>query len=180
MKPRKLLDNIGLVLQDPASYLFLPTVLDELIMGRPEKTPDDVRRVMAAVGLQNVSLLSNPRALSGGQVRRLALADQLMRDPTPALFALDEPLAGVDWTGRRQLADLLGSLKRKFAIVIISHEPGELLKYADRVIEVGRGGAYEIDRKIVKKAVRVRAERKKAAMEKARREAFEHMKRNGA
>ncbi|CAN8061409.1 unnamed protein product [Agarophyton chilense] len=179
IKAKRLLDNIGLILQNPANYLFLPTVLDELIMGRPEKTPDDVREVLAAVGLQNVSLMSCPRSLSGGQVRRLALADQLMREPKPSLFALDEPLAGVDWTGRREISDLLGSLKRKFAIVIISHEPGDLLKYADRVVEIGRGGAHEIDPHIVAKAIRVRAKRKKEAKARARKEAMEYLQRRG-
>lgn len=174
MKPKHMLNHIGLVLQDPVNYFFMPTVLDELIVGRPDKTPNDVRDVLEAVGLQNISLLRDPRSLSGGQVRRLAIADQLMRDPRPTLFALDEPLAGVDWTGRREIAELLGTLKKQFAIVIVSHEPGELLEYADRVVEVGRGGTREVHPRIVAKAISIRAERKRAVRAKALQEALEY------
>lgn len=174
MKSKHMLDHIGLVLQDPVNYFFMPTVLDELIVGRPDKTPNDVRDVMKAVGLQNISLLRDPRSLSGGQVRRLAIADQLMRDPRPTLFALDEPLAGVDWTGRREIAELLGTLKRQFAIVIVSHEPGELLEYADRVVEVGRGGTHEIHPRVIAKAISIRAQRKREVRARARQEASDY------
>lgn len=179
MKPSNLMDNIGVVMQNPGDYFFTPTVLDELVLGR-EKSPDDVRRVLAAVGLNNVSLLANPTTLSGGQVRRLAIASQLMRDPLPTLFVLDEPLAGVDWTARRDIVELLGSLKSQFAIVVISHEPDDLLDFADRVVEVGRGGIHEIDPKIVKKAQEVRRERRAESREKAIREALLYKERMNA
>lgn len=165
IKQRKLIDNIGVVMQSPGDYFFLPTVLEELVMARSSRTPDDVRRVMHAVGLSNLSLLANPRNLSGGQTRRLALASQMMREPLPELFMLDEPLVGVDWTGREELIALLGTLKTQFAMVIVSHEPAELLPHADRVVQMARGRAHEVPREVIDKALRVRAERKEAEME---------------
>lgn len=168
-----LINKVGLVLQNPGDYLILPTVLEELIHGRPSKGPDDVRRIMAAMGMSNVSLLASPRSLSGGQVRRLAIASQLMRDPLPELFLLDEPLAGVDWAARRDLTTLLGSLKSQFAVVIVSHEPGELLQYADRVVEVRSGSIHDVDTSIVKRAIVVYRERRAAVRAKAFQDAAE-------
>lgn len=161
-KQKHLVSNIGVVMQSPGDYFFLPTVLEELVMGRSSRTPDDVRRVMHAVGLSNLSLMANPRALSGGQTRRLALASQMMREPLPALFMLDEPLVGVDWTGREELVALLGRLKKEFAMVIVSHEPAELLPHADRVVQVARGRMHEVPREVIDHALRLTAERRKA------------------
>ncbi len=154
-KRKHLIQKIGVVMQSPGDYFFLPTVLEELVMNRPSRTPDDVRHIMHATGLSNVSLLANPRSLSGGQTRRLALASQMMREPLPELFVLDEPLVGVDWTGRDELIELLGSLKSKFAMVIISHEPAELLPFADRVVQVARGRMHEVKREVIDKALRI-------------------------
>lgn len=174
--PGRMLDHIGAVMQSPGQYFLCPTVLEELTLGREGKTPDDVRRVLAAVGLLDVSLMAPPTSLSGGQIRRLALAAQLMREPLPTLFVLDEPLAGVDWTARRDIVKLLGSLKSQFAIVIVSHEPGELLPYADRVVEVSRGGMHDIHQDIIRRAVRVRADRSARKKAKAMEDAARYMK----
>lgn len=157
VKPRSMLKRIGIVMQNPSDYFISETILDEMIIGCEYATPDQVRQNLYATGLTNISLLAHPKSLSGGQTRRLALAIQLMRQPLPPLFVLDEPLAGVDWAGRRDLIKFLGSLKDQFAIIIVSHEPGELLKYADRVVEVSRLGMHDIDPKIIRKAIKVRA-----------------------
>lgn len=170
-KPSRMLKKIGIVMQNPSAYFITQTVLDELVLGRKTKTPDDVRQVLHATGLTNISLLSNPKSLSGGQIRRLALASQLMRSPLPSLFVMDEPLAGVDWTNRRELIQLFGSLKSQFAIIIVSHEPGELLHYADRVVEVSRGGMHDIDPRIIKKAILVRSRKRAEKKEKALKDA---------
>lgn len=163
-KRGKLVKNIGVVMQSPGDYLIMPTILQELVQSRPTRTPDDVRRVMHWVGLPNVSLLSDPSKLSGGQTRRLALASQLMREPVPELFVLDEPLVGVDWAGREELVEVLGQLKSQFSVVVVSHEPAELLHYADRVLQVARGRMREVDRSIIDNAIRIQKERQSAAL----------------
>eukprot|EP00171_Calliarthron_tuberculosum_P017447 IDg17447t1 len=159
-----LVKNVGVVMQSPGDYFLLPTILQELVQFRPSRTPDDVRRVMKWVGLPNVSLLTNPRKLSGGQTRRLALASQLMREPVPELFVLDEPLVGVDWAGREELVDVLGQLKSQFAVVVVSHEPAELLHFADRVLQVARGRMHEVERSIIDNAIRIQQDRRSAAV----------------
>lgn len=127
---------------------------------------------MFELGLSDVSLRAHPQSLSGGQTRRLAVACQLMKEPLPTLFILDEPLAGVDWTARRDIIRFLGSLKSNFAVLLVSHEPSELIQYADRVVEVGRGDILTIDPNIVQRAIitreRLRAERRVRVLEEAR------------
>lgn len=172
VKPRQVLSRCGVVLQNPAQYFLTMRVIDELTLGHEDRQPDEVRRVLTRLGLDDISLVANPKSLSGGQVRRLAVADQLLKNPPPQLLILDEPLSGVDWTARGDLVQFLGSLKREFAVLLVSHEPGELLQYADRVVEVSHQKINTIDPNIISRAVttraRLRAERRARAIEEAR------------
>jgi energy-coupling factor transport system ATP-binding protein len=81
--------------------------------------------VLTRVGLQGLSLQQPPERLSGGQQRRLALAVQLLRDP-PVLL-LDEPTAGLDWSVREEVLQLLHQLARDRVLLVVTHEP-ELFK----------------------------------------------------
>lgn len=172
IKPHKMIRLAGIVLQDPGQYFLMRTVLQELIITRPYRTPAEVRQLLTKLGLRNLSLRAHPKSLSGGQMRRLAVACQLLKDPVPSLFVLDEPLAGVDWTARRELVAFLNSLKKEFAVLLISHEPGDLLASADRVVEVRQSGIREIDREVVQRAIvtraKLKAEKRKQAIEDAR------------
>jgi ABC-type cobalt transport system, ATPase component len=85
-----------------------------------------------------VPLHQPPHQLSGGQQRRLALAVQLIRQPYVLL--LDEPLAGLDWSMRQQVTQLLQELKSAWSLLVVSHDTRELSGIADRVwcLESGR------------------------------------------
>ncbi|OSX71692.1 hypothetical protein BU14_0510s0009 [Porphyra umbilicalis] len=132
---------VGLVPQRTSDAFLGRSVLEELTLFRDDvTTPDDVRRTLDAVGLGAVSLLAPPPSLSGGQQRRLALASQLLRQPRVRLLLLDEPLAGVDGGARRGIAALLGRVKAALPVAVVTHQPGELLGVADRVLVVGGGG----------------------------------------
>lgn len=155
--------HIAVAFQRPADFFVGRSLLEELTLGYFEATPDDVRAVMHSVGLGSVSLVQRPETLSGGQQKRLAIAGQLMRtrvgEVKPEIFLLDEPMAGVDVTGRRELAELVSELKKEFCVIIISHEPNELLPYCDRVLQLAGGQFHEVDREVLKRARKVMKKR---------------------
>ena len=111
----------GLVFQFPERHFLGLTVAQELRLGQRRLGGEAVERVLAQVGLASVSLQQAPERLSGGQQRRLALAVQLLRDPKVLL--LDEPTAGLDWTVRDEVLQLLASLGRERALLVVTHEP---------------------------------------------------------
>ena len=73
------------------------------------------------MGLINLDLKKPPESLSGRHQRRLAIAVQLLR--SPKVLLLDEPTAGLDWSVRNGIIELLAKLKDKQTILIVTHEP---------------------------------------------------------
>ncbi|MEY2857217.1 MAG: hypothetical protein RLZZ74_1529 [Cyanobacteriota bacterium] len=127
----------GLVFQFPERHFCGATVLEELRLGHPELDLKRVRDALSEVGLEQISLQISPHALSGGQQRRLALAVQLIRQPN--ILLLDEPTAGLDWSMRIQLAKLLAKLKQHWTLLVVTHDPGELIEIADRCWTINHG-----------------------------------------
>ncbi len=97
----------------------------ELRLGHKRLTTEEQISALTKVGLINIDLKKPPESLSGGQQRRLAIAVQLLRNPKVLL--LDEPTAGLDWSVRNGIIELLSKLKDKQTILIVTHEP-ELFK----------------------------------------------------
>ena len=137
LTPEHLQQLAGLVFQFPERHFCGGTILEELRLGHPELGPERVKQALQEVGLEQLSLSTPPQALSGGQQRRLALAVQLIRQPH--LLLLDEPTAGLDWSMRRQLVSLLEKLKRDWALLIVTHDAGELMAIADRAWTLSHG-----------------------------------------
>ncbi len=133
----------GIVFQFPERHFCGGTVLEELRLGHPELDLAKVKAALAEVGLENISLKSSPNDLSGGQQRRLALAVQLIRQPN--ILMLDEPTAGLDWSMRKQLAKLLAKLKQHWTLLVVTHDPGELIEIADRCWTIDHGNLQSIE-----------------------------------
>ena len=110
---RRIRARVGLVFQDPDDQLFSPTVFEDvafgpLHMGMPEgEIHERVERALAAVGMAGFERRV-PHRLSLGQRKRVALATVLSMDPGVLVF--DEPSAGLDPRGRRELIALLQGL----------------------------------------------------------------------
>jgi energy-coupling factor transporter ATP-binding protein EcfA2 len=90
----------------------------ELKLGQRRLTAEKAEAVLEQVGLGHLSLQQAPERLSGGQQRRLALAVQLVRDARVLL--LDEPTAGLDWTVREEVLQLLADLARERALLVVT------------------------------------------------------------
>ena len=111
----------GLVFQFPERYFLGLSIAQELRLGHKKLTTEEQVSTLNKVGLNNLDLKKPPESLSGGQQRRLAIAVQLLRNPKVLL--LDEPTAGLDWSVRNGVLELLSKLKEKQTILIVTHEP---------------------------------------------------------
>ncbi|MCO5567484.1 hypothetical protein L7F22_021177 [Adiantum nelumboides] len=128
-------------------YFLADTVIEELTFGLPNRSQNpfvqqqlylQLHQVALAVGLVGISWDANPRSLSDGYKRRLALAAQLVR--RPRLLLLDEPLAGLDWKARMDVAKLLANLKQELTLIVVSHDLKELKPYVDKAWRMDPGG----------------------------------------
>lgn len=142
LTPEHLQQLAGLVFQFPERHFCGSTILEELRLGHPELGSERVKQALQEVGLEHLSLHAAPQALSGGQQRRLALAVQLIRQPHVLL--LDEPTAGLDWSMRRQVVNLLAKLKQHWTLLIVTHDAGDLLAIADRCWTIKHGELHPV------------------------------------
>lgn len=132
--------RVGLLFQDPDDQLFCPSVADDVAFGpRQRRRPEsEVRRLvadsLAAVGLAGVEA-KHPHLLSLGQKKRAALAAVLACEPE--VLVLDEPSAGLDPRGRRELIALLRGLGR--TLVVASHDFALVGELCTRVVVLHRG-----------------------------------------
>jgi len=137
LEPESLRQLAGLVFQFPERHFCGQTILEELRLGHPEIERDQILQALQSVELDHLSLETSPHSLSGGQQRRLALAVQLIRKPY--LLLLDEPTAGLDWSMRQQVANLLQQLKQNWSLLVVSHDADELKFLADRCWQIDHG-----------------------------------------
>ncbi|MDR1965279.1 MAG: ATP-binding cassette domain-containing protein [Synergistaceae bacterium] len=143
---RGLRRKVGLVFQYPESQFFAETVRDEIEFApsnwgvKGDDLKSCVDEAVSASGLDPALLAANPFALSGGQRRRAAIASVLaMR---PEYLVLDEPTAGLDAAGIRDLTGMLSDLReRGMAVVQVTHDLGVALERSDRVLALERGRA---------------------------------------
>jgi len=111
----------GLVFQFPERFFLGATIGKELKFGYKSIKEIKIRNVLNKVGLSKINLTNPPEKLSGGQQRRLAVAVQLLRNPK--IILLDEPTAGLDWSMKNDVKDLILKLSSENSIVVVTHEP---------------------------------------------------------
>jgi ABC-2 type transport system ATP-binding protein len=98
---------------------------------------DEVRRVLGLVDLADRGS-TRIRTLSGGQRRRVALAQALLGDP--ALLILDEPTTGLDPEQRAALRSVLSGIGRRATVLLATHQTEDVAALCDRVIVIADGG----------------------------------------
>jgi energy-coupling factor transporter ATP-binding protein EcfA2 len=132
--------EVGLVFQDPDDQLFSPTVRDDvafgpLHMGLPEdEIHVRVERALASVGMAGFERRL-PHHLSLGQRKRVAMATVLSMDPSVLVF--DEPSAGLDPRGRRELIGLLRGMPQ--TILVATHDMRLVADVLDRTVVLDGG-----------------------------------------
>ena len=137
---------VGLVFQYPEYQLFEETVARDVAFGpknlglSEEEARARALEALTLVGLDPARFAENsPFDLSGGEKRRAALAGILaMR---PKYLALDEPMAGLDPRGRRQVLALLQQLRQETGctIIMVSHSMDDVARYAERIAVLDHG-----------------------------------------
>ena len=141
----KLRAKVGLVFQYPEYQLFEETVAKDIAFGpknlglSEEEINQRVREAMELVGLSPEMGEKSPFELSGGQKRRAAVAGVMaMR---PEVLVLDEPIAGLDPKGRREMLNLINNyhVKMRATIVLVSHNMDDVAQAAGRVIVMSGG-----------------------------------------
>jgi energy-coupling factor transport system ATP-binding protein len=146
--PKKIRDvrfKVGVVMQYPEYQLFDETVRADIAFGPKNMglSKDEIdERVAEAVrfsGLDEGLLDKSPFELSGGQKRRAALAGVMaMR---PEILVLDEPAAGLDPGGRREILGRIREYQRSSgtSVIIVSHSMEDMALYCDRIIVMSAG-----------------------------------------
>ena len=145
-KAKEARQQVGMVFQYPEHQLFAETVFEDIAFGprnkgfNEEEVKKAVREAMEFVGLDyEVFAQRSPFQLSGGQMRRVAIAGVVAMNPD--YLVLDEPSAGLDPRSRNAVFKEIMSLhqSRGIAIVLVTHSMEEAVKYADRLLVINAG-----------------------------------------
>lgn len=136
--------KVGLVFQYPEYQLFEETVLKDIAFGprnlglSEAQAQERAREAAKAVNLPEEVLERSPFDLSGGQKRRVAIAGVLAMHPRTLI--LDEPAAGLDPSGRREMLALLKALHgRGMTLVMVSHSMTDVSRLCKRVLVMNQG-----------------------------------------
>lgn len=136
--------KVGLVFQFPESQVFDETVLKDVAFGpqnfgvSQEEAEATAREKLALVGIDEELYERSPFELSGGQMRRVAIAGILAMEPS--VLVLDEPTAGLDPAGRKELMAIFKELHETgMTIVLVTHLMDDVANFADYVYVLEKG-----------------------------------------
>ena len=141
---RQIRKQVGLVFQFAENQIFEETVLKDVAFGpqnfgvSEEDAEQIAREKLALVGIDESLFNRSPFELSGGQMRRVAIAGILAMEP--AILVLDEPTAGLDPLGRKELMTLFKKLHQSgMTIVLVTHLMDDVAEYANQVYVMEKG-----------------------------------------
>ena len=141
---RQIRKQVGLVFQFAENQIFEETVLKDVVFGpqnfgvSEEDAEQIAREKLALVGIDESLFNRSPFELSGGQMRRVAIAGILAMEPST--LVLDEPTAGLDPLGRKELMNLFRKLHQSgMTIVLVTHLMDDVAEYANQVYVMEKG-----------------------------------------
>lgn len=141
---RQIRKQVGLVFQFAENQIFEETVLKDVAFGPQnfgvsrEEAETIAREKLALVGIDESLFERSPFELSGGQMRRVAIAGILAMEPR--IIVLDEPTAGLDPIGRKELMNLFKKLHQDgITIVLVTHLMDDVAEYANQVYVMEKG-----------------------------------------
>jgi len=145
---KELRSRVGVVFQYPEHQLFEETVLKDIAFGPinfgvpDEEVTKRIKEITPVVGLSEELLERSPFDLSGGQMRRVAIAGVLAVKPD--ILVLDEPTAGLDPRGQKEIMDMFYDSHQKEGLttVLVTHSMEDAVKYADYVLILNKGTKY--------------------------------------
>lgn len=136
--------KVGLVFQFPENQLFEETVLKDVMFGplnfgfSEQKAKEQAVEWIKKVGLSEEIMNKSPFELSGGQMRRVAIAGVMAYEPE--ILCLDEPAAGLDPVGQKQMFEIFKNYQRAgHTVILISHNMDDISEYADDMLVLDHG-----------------------------------------
>ncbi len=137
--------QVGLVFQFPEYQLFEESILKDIAFGpqnfgvTQEEAEKIAKDMLDLVGLPQDYLEKSPFDLSGGQKRRVAIAGILAMDPN--VLVLDEPTAGLDPQGAKDMMSLFVKMNKEYhkTVLVVTHDMEHVLNYCDDVVVVKDG-----------------------------------------
>ncbi|OXT15614.1 energy-coupling factor ABC transporter ATP-binding protein [Bacillus sp. OG2] len=140
--------KVGIVFQFPEHQLFEETVEKDICFGpmnfgvSEAEAKERARKAIIQVGLTESVLEKSPFDLSGGQMRRVAIAGVLAMNPD--VIVLDEPTAGLDPRGRKEIMEMFYSLhkERGLSTILVTHSMEDAAAYADQIVIMHKGEVY--------------------------------------
>ncbi len=141
---KQLRKKAGLVFQFPEYQLFEETIKKDIMFGPMNfgisinEAEEIAKKALKMVGLDSSYLDKSPFDLSGGQKRRVAIAGILAMDPD--ILVLDEPTAGLDPVGIKEMMDLFKEINEMGkTVILVTHDMNHVLEYCDDVIIMNNG-----------------------------------------
>lgn len=142
---RSVRQKVGIVFQFPEHQLFEETVLKDVMFGpmnfgvEEAEAEQRARNMLTLVGLPETVLEKSPFDLSGGQMRRVAIAGVLAMQPE--VIVLDEPTAGLDPRGRQEIMELFYRLHKEqnLTMILVTHSMEDAARYADQIAIMHEG-----------------------------------------
>lgn len=142
---RQIRKDVGIVFQYPEHQLFEETVFKDIAFGPTNMgmSKNEIEKAvissLKAVGLSEDLLEESPFDLSGGQMRRVAIAGVLAM--SPKILVLDEPTAGLDPKARHAILQMINKIhqKHKITIILVTHDMEQAAAYASRVVVMNNG-----------------------------------------